>query len=672
MRIGGLASGLDTASLIKQLMDVERIPLLKMQERQQILKWRKEALEEFRSKLSALQSKVSTLLLTATFTGKTVSSSNESVATATATTAAATGTYTLTVNSLATATTNTSTAAIGLPPATAAVLQSAAELNTAGGDADPNAPFNSGQVNWDYTGTITDGSFKINGVTINVSSSDTINTVLTKINESAAGVVATFTGDKVVLTQKTKGAAPTITVSDDTSGFVKAVKLDTAVVQPGTDSGFTAKMNTTGLGFTDGYFTINNITFAVNTATESVQDILNKINNSAAGVTAFYDEQADKITLTSKETGNKPIVIDAGTTNFLSIIKIDPAAEVRGQDGSFTINGATITRSSNTFEYNGVTFTARSTGTVQITVKQDVDKTIAAVEAFVNEYNSVIEWINTKLKEKTVKEPSTEAEKKQGILNSDYLLKMVYNELRRSVSDAVSGLRVDMQMLAQIGISTGASTGTVTGLEGKLVLDKEKLRAALEKDPLAVYNLFAKGTASVTETFVGDGSTTTFNLSNKGNIVSSPLPVVKIVSGGVTKTLTYVSGTPGAGQFTVDFANGRIILGQAPAAGEEVQVSYEYFVSSGSAAGVAVRLKYTLDRFVRSGGFIDNRIGSNGSLTKEIENLSRQMERFEERLAAREEELWRQFTALEKLLSTMMNQSQWLAGQLNQLMGNNK
>ncbi len=74
------------------------------------------------------------------------------------------------------------------------------------------------------------GSFDVNGITINVAANDTINSVLAKIDASAAGVTAAFdtTREEVVLTQTTEGAANDIVLANDTSGFLAATKLDTA------------------------------------------------------------------------------------------------------------------------------------------------------------------------------------------------------------------------------------------------------------------------------------------------------------------------------------------------------------------------------------------------------------------------------------------------------------
>ena len=99
---------------------------------------------------------------------------------------------------------------------------------------DPSKPFNgtgSDDPNLQYGLDVTAGSFEINGTTIDVSADDTINSVLDKINQSDAGVTASFdaVSETVLLTQNTPGSTPDIVLANDTSGFVAAVKLDGAV-----------------------------------------------------------------------------------------------------------------------------------------------------------------------------------------------------------------------------------------------------------------------------------------------------------------------------------------------------------------------------------------------------------------------------------------------------------
>jgi flagellar hook-associated protein 2 len=74
------------------------------------------------------------------------------------------------------------------------------------------------------------GKFKVNGVEISWDASqDSISTVLSKINNSSAGVVASYdpTGDKVTLVSKNTGST-SIALQDETGNFLAATGVLTA------------------------------------------------------------------------------------------------------------------------------------------------------------------------------------------------------------------------------------------------------------------------------------------------------------------------------------------------------------------------------------------------------------------------------------------------------------
>ncbi len=77
------------------------------------------------------------------------------------------------------------------------------------------------------SGTVTDGSFTVNGVSIAYSAAtDTLTSVLKKINDSSAGVSASYDAhnDRVVLANKSTGDVG-ITVADVSGGLMAALKL---------------------------------------------------------------------------------------------------------------------------------------------------------------------------------------------------------------------------------------------------------------------------------------------------------------------------------------------------------------------------------------------------------------------------------------------------------------
>lgn len=75
----GLATGLDTNQIIKDLMRAERMPLERLNQKRQILEWQRDDYREINTMLASFQSKVSGLYLQSHFNKKTVLSTNDAV-----------------------------------------------------------------------------------------------------------------------------------------------------------------------------------------------------------------------------------------------------------------------------------------------------------------------------------------------------------------------------------------------------------------------------------------------------------------------------------------------------------------------------------------------------------------------------------------------------------------
>ncbi len=196
----------------------------------------------------------------------------------------------------------------------------------------PDNPFNGTGVddpNLQSGLDVTSGSFEINGTTITVAADDSINSVLDKINQSDAGVTATFDAatETVLLTQDTPGSTPDIVLANDTSGFVAAVKLDSAVAVPGED-GTVTEDPATPLAEVDafstvqsGSITVNGVSIDIDVNTDSLNDVLDRITASAADVTASYDSSTKKVTLSANDAESQ-LILDSGTTNFFPAVEI--------------------------------------------------------------------------------------------------------------------------------------------------------------------------------------------------------------------------------------------------------------------------------------------------------------------------------------------------------------
>lgn len=189
---------------------------------------------------------------------------------------------------------------------------------------------------------VTDGSFQLNGVTIPVDASSSLADILNAIDQSAAGVTAAFdpATERLQLTQKTAGAAPTIDIQGDDSNFVQATKLDTATVVPGTDADTEQPLDsvTQFAGVQSGSFLINDTPIAVDAASDSLSTIIERINASGADVVADFDPVTKRFVVTGENRG-EALTIDGNGTGIFDALnlpegRVDPEGRGRGYSPS--------------------------------------------------------------------------------------------------------------------------------------------------------------------------------------------------------------------------------------------------------------------------------------------------------------------------------------------------
>lgn len=499
-----ISSVVEIDKAVSQIIEYEHKPIDKLESDKADLSLKNTSLSQLDSSLEELQSKLQALTSDSVFLSNKSSSSNSSIVTASTSSDAVQTVYQVDVVRLAQVARITSSSSLNLSDGTYAVLQSGEEINASGGSSvtvNPNVVFASGSaaVGFDLSKLVVSGSFKVNDAAITVTGSDTIYTILSKINSSTAGVTATFdsANDSVVLTSSSSGTGQTISVSDDSSGFLEAVKLTETGGNPapvftdGTQPDFYNALDQTALvdgsnKIVDGYFSINDITFTVNTQTDSLYSVLNKINNSKAEVSAFYDDVTGKVTISSRGTG-KDVYFANDTSKFLENINVmdqsgdlDSTAGIAHYEGTSSqviINGEVLNRDGNSFSLGGTTFNLQSTGTAKVNVSHDTQKAVDAVKAFVTQYNSTMDTIGGKLK--------TTLKGERSIIN---LQRKLQQSIFRTVTNEGS-----LSRLSQVGLSLVTTGGY--GL-GKLKFTQSDFLDALSDSKDDVYNLFASDTDS--------------------------------------------------------------------------------------------------------------------------------------------------------------------------------
>ena len=266
----------------------------------------------------------------------------------------------------------------------------------------------------------------------------------------------------------------------------------------------------------------------------ALETVLTSINGNAdAGVTVSYSKTTNQFQFTTRETGaSSKIVMGDGLAKAL----FGNPGDCHGEDAIFSmkVNNQVldgISRSSNTFDVDGMSVSLKGTfgayktdnklvdaaaaeaDAVSFTASSDADKIVDAIKSMVEDYNAMVTEIknaySTMPQQKSngkYYEPLTEEDKaemsessikayeekaKQGLLFADRDLSALYSQLTSAIS--MSGK--DGADLKAIGITSNYSNGLTT-----LSLNENKLRAALETDPDKVRDVFSKSVDSGSST----------------------------------------------------------------------------------------------------------------------------------------------------------------------------
>lgn len=506
-RITGLSSGIDVDSIVEQLMTAEKSKLNKLQQKEQLAQWRQDLYRSITSDIKTFSSKYfditssSSLLKQTNYLKYAVTSSSTAV-TAAYTTGASAGNHTIQVSQLATSATLKSSASVSKQVQGA----SAADYSSLSGksivitlDGTARTVSLTDVTDLESLQSAVDDAVGEGKLTV---SEDTDTGYLSIAAASDNGI------------QKITISAPSSGTSGLSSlGFGSGAILSNRLSTSSTLATIAAQLNTSdALTFNDDgqiSLTINGTEFTFD-QDDTLSEMMTEINDSDVGVTMKYDELSGKLIMTADETGagNTLVVTEGEGSNFLSTLLSDSTA---GVDAKVTIDNQTITRSSNKITVDGVTYTVNQTTSDEVTVSltQDTDAVYDLISGFVDDYNTLISTINSTLSESYDSDypPLTddqkadmtdeeiekwEAKAKTGILKSDSILSGFLRDLRMSLIDSVSGSSISF-------FDIGFSTGTYDE-QGKLYIDEDTLKEAIESDPEAVMNLFSQQSTSYSGT----------------------------------------------------------------------------------------------------------------------------------------------------------------------------
>ena len=625
LRITGIASGLDTEQVVRDLMRIERLKVDRLYQERQTIQWRKEQFREIINRVRSFRDtyfdilKPETNLMSASALHKMqVSSSDSGILTAVASSGALSGTRTVEILQLATEAKGISTA-----PVTASI-QSSADITEPVAVTEGKNVIRVSLNGQTKEITVAEGTYTLDELKSELQAKIDSAFGTGKIDVSSSGNRLQFTVsplDTLSLSSNTYYAGGVV----DEEDVLAVLNLQTGVSNrlslSSTMEEVSGKIAGGSLVFDgEGKFvvTINDVAIEIDRS-DTLSQALSKINNSAAGVTMTYSSFSDTFTLKSKATGEGTITFDAGG-NLFAALNIDYVEA--GQDLQFTIDGSAVaSRSGNTFTADGVTYTAKATGTATVTVNLDTEGIYTLIESFVNDYNSLIETINSKLNEEYFRDfpPLTDEQKKEmsekeielweekaksGLLRRDPLLEGLLMEMRRALYDAVGETH-----LTEIGIETSNNYRD----NGKLVLKGggSTLKAALAEDPEKIIELFTR----------------TSDIAYSPNLTAAER-AERYAESGLAHRLS-------------DILNDNI--------------------------------RTTRDSSGCKGALLE-RAGIAGDISefdnyydRQILDVNKSIDRLNEMLTRKEEQLYLKFAAMEKALQQLYSQSDWLITQMSML-----
>lgn len=720
-RITGLASGMDYESIIEQLMEANRAPLEKLEKSETKVEWQREALLEINSKFLSFRTTALDMKLQGTYKSYNAESTDKNAISASATSDAQEGTYKVSVSQLATKTT-----LVGTTNQQIIKGKKISSLDLAGKSFDMTYNGETKTIAFGEDETFSSNSElqkALNSKIEDAFGANQINVVIDKKKLNISSVttlkmpVTVTSGETGADALEALGLKDGQSTSFDTSKTLGEF-LGEDSFKDSSGNEIEMKLNVNGKEFS----------FSKNDTLSDVFSQLNKDEN--ADITIRYSDIKMSMLVTRDTYGaGRDIKLDGNDlgNSFWEELGLNytdkdfknyGGSYTTGDNAIFTItspDGETakdVQTASNTFTYNGVSMTfleADADKTVSITVSKNVDEIYDKIKGFVDSYNDMLVTLNKYYKEETTGyEPLTDDEReslsetqeekwetmaKKGILRRDSTLRDAISNMRSAVTSYVSGSSISS--LFQIGISTSSYDSVNSENNGKLVIDEDKLKEAINNDLDGVASLFASSPKQIQSSKLSD-----MNLDLDGKSFD-------VTYGGETKTIT-LKGTYdlsdsqsrtdfedymkdvfedafGEGRVSVSVSGNKILFNSLKTVDMTFNVSSEGSTDESKDAlalfGIKDGAKYDTnergfatkiyDICTNSMNSIVDKAGSSSTvvddstLGKQLERLKESIEKQKERLEMLEDRYYSQFAAMEEAISNMNSQSSSITSLLN-------
>lgn len=254
--------------------------------------------------------------------------------------------------------------------------------------------------------------------------------------------------------------------------------------------------NLTGsLGYTGDFdMTVNGSTATVSvTGTDTLEDVKNKINNIGLEINATIVD--DNLIIEGNNTGAINRIQFTDTDNMLQDkfgFNLDNATGYasggtllqKAVDSETKVNGLLVTRSSNelTDVVSDVSFTLKETGSTTIDISSDTEKAYKAVKEFVDQYNSVMDFMKTKSQ-------FNSENGKSSSLQGDATLMRMESRLRQLFTSEVD-TGGSLNLLSQLGITRDIENIEDPNPNGLIKINRSKFDEMIKTKPNEVQRFF--------------------------------------------------------------------------------------------------------------------------------------------------------------------------------------
>lgn len=455
---------------------------------------------------------------------------------------------------------------------------------------------------------------------------------------------------------------------------------------------------------------------------DTLNSLLAEINGKG-----FFDAriEIDNRLYIKGATGNiRILTMDDDGGGLLSSLGLN-TSRIASQTAKMQVNiGGVISElesNTNTFRdaVSGIHLNAYSTDIWStITANTDIQETVSHIEEFVEEYNTMMEFLHTRLNEDPFEpepgseEPLTEEQILQGTLKNNSLVRQIFSEMRNMVYTSMDGgmnrLTYDFLTNMGIGSTDGLTEAKQNIMMGKIAIRTSSLESALLSNPEAVWEAFGVDTSySYTNLYQSkalEGSATSLlselGVSTAGRIELGYNDVsnntvgtisVEYLPGDTLQSLidAFNADANGLVRMTLDGTNQLSIQSTSPSVhirnvADAQRITDPRQVGNlidrlGLVAtnqqtvpvqGFAERLSNYLHDYTKYNGRIDQTVGINGTLSQQIRRINSEITNWAKRLETRYVSLWARFARLEQNMANMQRQSDYMANAFQQMSGN--